>query len=63
MAQRMDEDMDLDCSPVLEGASLDEMGERIFALILRVASGERSKSEKLGLGDLEFVPWQMGAVM
>jgi len=63
MAQRMDEDMDLDCSPVLEGASLDEMGERIFALILRVASGETSKSEKLGLGDLEFVPWQMGAVM
>jgi len=63
MAQRMDEDMDIDCSPVLEGTSLDEMGERIFDLILRVASGEKSKSEMLGLGDLEFVPWQLGAVV
>jgi len=28
-----------------------------------VASGERSKSETLGFGGAEFVPWQMGAVM
>ncbi|WP_255704255.1 UxaA family hydrolase [Erythrobacter sp. SN021] len=63
MAQRMSEDMDLDCSPVLEGTSLDDMGEQILDLILRVASGEKSKSEMLGLGDLEFVPWQMGAVV
>lgn len=63
MAQRMAEDMDIDCSPVLDGASLDAMGEAIFDLLLRTASGEKSKSEMLGLGDLEFVPWQMGAVM
>ncbi|WP_206539545.1 UxaA family hydrolase [Aurantiacibacter gangjinensis] len=63
MARRMDEDMDFDCSPVLEGASLDDLGEQIFDLILRTASGEESKSEKLGFGDLEFVPWQMGAVV
>lgn len=63
MAQRMAEDMDIDCSPVLEGISLDAMGEAIFDLLLRTASGEKSKSERLGLGDLEFVPWQMGAVM
>jgi altronate hydrolase len=31
--------------------------------ILRVASGEKTKSEALGLGDNEFVPWQVGAVM
>ena len=31
--------------------------------ILKVASGEQSKSEKLGYGDNEFVPWQIGAVM
>ena len=31
--------------------------------ILRVASGEHSKSEALGYGDAEFVPWQIGAVM
>ena len=31
--------------------------------ILAVASGEKTKSEGLGLGDNEFVPWQVGAVM
>ena len=63
MAQRMAEDMDIDCSPVLDSVSLDEMGDHIFARLLSVASGEKSKSEALGLGDLEFVPWQMGAVV
>ena len=63
LAQRMAEDMDFDCSPVLGGASLDAMGAAIFDLLLRTASGEKSKSELLGLGDLEFVPWQVGAVM
>ena len=38
------------------------MGQRIFELMLRVASGERSKSELLGLGDHEFVPWNIGVV-
>ena len=28
-----------------------------------VASGEHTKSEDLGYGDNEFVPWQIGAVM
>ncbi len=63
LAVRMAEDMDIDCSPVLGGVSLDAMGEAIFDLLLCTASGEKSKSELLGLGDLEFVPWQMGAVM
>lgn len=63
MATRMAEDMDIDCSPVLDGVSLDDMGETIFDLLLHTASGEKSKSELLGLGDLEFVPWQLGAVM
>jgi altronate hydrolase len=63
MAARMNEDMDIDCSPVLEGVSLDEMGDLIFQKIVDVASGSPSKSEALGIGDLEFVPWQMGAVL
>jgi altronate hydrolase len=63
MAKRMAEDMDIDCSPVLDGVSLDDLGGAIFDLLLRTASGEKSKSETLGFGDLEFVPWQMGAVM
>ena len=48
---------------ILDGtATLQEMGQRIFELFLRTASGERSKSELLGLGDHEFVPWQVGVM-
>ena len=38
-------------------------GARSIRCVLRVASGEASKSEAQGLGDYEFVPWQIGAVM
>ena len=43
--------------------SIVDKGDEIFESILRVASGEVTKSESLGLGDNEFVPWQVGAVM
>ena len=63
MFRRLEEDMDINCGEVLDGtASIQEMGQRIFELLLRTASGERSKSELLGLGDHEFVPWQIGIV-
>ncbi len=61
--QHMTEDMDVNCGKILMGQStIEEMGEEIFELILNVASGKQSKSEINGLGDLEFVPWQMGAI-
>jgi altronate hydrolase len=64
MYRRMEEDMDVNCGVVLdEGVSIEELGERIFERILEVASGSPSKSEALGFGDEEFVPWQIGAVM
>ena len=63
LAAWMDEDMDIDASPVLAGVSMAEMGERILARMLAVASGEPSKSEALGIGDNEFVPWQVGAYL
>jgi len=64
MFQRLEEDMDLNCGEILDkGVSVGEMGERIFRLFLAVASGDQSKSEALGLGDNEFVPWVIGAVM
>ncbi|MNG26451.1 hypothetical protein D3C84_1114480 [compost metagenome] len=63
MYERLSEDMDLNCGVILDGsASLPEMAQQIFAQVLRVASGERSKSELLGLGDHEFVPWNIGVV-
>jgi altronate hydrolase len=61
--QRMVEDMDINCGDVLDGVSIEDKGREIFHLILRVASGEKSKSELLGYGDNEFVPWQIGATM
>jgi altronate hydrolase len=63
MFARMSEDMDINCGDVLDGVSIEDKGKQIFKHILKVASGERSKSEQLGYGDNEFVPWQVGAVM
>jgi altronate hydrolase len=48
---------------VLDGSSLEQKGQEIFDKILSVASGEKTKSELLGYGDNEFVPWQIGATM
>ncbi|MEN9537925.1 MAG: hypothetical protein RLZZ126_160 [Pseudomonadota bacterium] len=63
MYQRLQEDMDINCGAILDGdCDVAQMGERIFAHILRAASGERTKSELLGLGDHEFVPWHLGIV-
>jgi altronate hydrolase len=63
MFRRLSEDMDINCGEVLDGtASIAEMGERIFERMLKVASGEKTKSELLGLGDHEFVPWAIGVV-
>lgn len=64
MYRRMEEDMDVNCGTIVEGEeSIEEAGQRIFDLVVRVAGGEKSKSEQLGIGDHEFVPWQIGAVM
>ena len=61
MFRKLEEDMDINCGEILDGtASMQQMGERIFELILGCASGEKSKSELLGLGDYEFVPWPIG---
>ncbi|MEP3438042.1 MAG: altronate dehydratase family protein [Hoeflea sp.] len=64
MYGRMSEDMDINCGDIItDGVSLEDKGREIFELFLRVASGEETRSEELGFGGAEFVPWQMGAVM
>ncbi len=61
---RMPEDMDINAGRILSGeASVEQVGEEIFQAWLRLASGNRSLSEHQGLGDHEFVPWQIGATM
>lgn len=59
----MKDDMDLNAGQIIDGdKSLDEMAEEIFAKILAVASGEKSRSEALGVGEDEFVPWPLAAL-
>ena len=61
--RQMIDDMDINCGDVLDGVSLEQKGREIFDKLLKVASGERTKSEELGYGDAEYVPWQIGATM
>ncbi len=61
---RLRDDMDIDCGKVLSGESdLATLGREIYLHILDVASGQRTRSEHLGIGDNEFAPWQLGVVL
>jgi altronate hydrolase len=62
LAARMSDDIDIDCGRLITGeATLDELGEEIFAALLATASGRATKSEENDLGEEEFVPWVPGA--
>ena len=64
MYSRLSDDMDINCGLVVDGEkSVQEMGQMIFDRIIEVASGDLTCSERLGFGDDEFLPWQIGAVM
>jgi len=56
--------MDINCGTIVDGTeTVQACGERIFDLILRTASGQKTKSEEMGFGDDEFAPWVLGATM
>ena len=56
--------MDINCGDIMEGrATVEKKGVEIFRLLIRAASGLASKSEALGVGNEEFVPWMIGAQM
>jgi altronate hydrolase len=61
--RRMLDDMDIDCGDIVDGVPIEKKGQEIFDFMLRVASGERTRSEALGYGDAEYVPWVIGATM
>ncbi|GAV34493.1 Galactarate/altronate dehydratase family protein [Roseomonas mucosa] len=64
MYERMQDDMDINCGTILTGEeTVEQCGERIFRQILRVASGERTRSEEFDFGAAEFAPWQIGATV
>ena len=64
LARDMEPDIDLSAAAVADGTETTaEVGRRLFDLALATASGRPSKSEALGFGDFEFVPWQIGATV
>ena len=64
MYESLRDDMDIDAGTVVgAGESIEAVGARVLERLLAVASGAPTLSESHGLGDHEFVPWQIGAVM
>ena len=59
----MIDDMDINCGDILDGVSVAAEGRGDFQEGAGDRVGQRTKSEDLGYGDAEFVPWQIGAVM
>jgi len=59
-----EEDMDFNCGTIIDGnETVAQAGERFFELMLRTASGDKTKSEQFGYGEDEFAPWTIGATM
>ena len=61
--RRLSDDMDFDAGTVVTGRNLQEVGSDLFQRLLATASGSRTCSECLGIGDEEFVPWLVGPVL
>ena len=61
--EKMPGDIDLNAGTIVGGGeSVDEVGARLFQLLVDTAAGATTASERLGFGEEEFVPWQMGVV-
>ena len=60
--QRMREDMDLNAGTILDGASIESVGQDIIEKSIAVVSGEQTLSEQQGIGDEEFCPWMPGPI-
>jgi altronate hydrolase len=56
-------DIDFDAVPEMSWGAQVRYGIRLFEALVDMASGMPSKSEALGFGTEEIVPWRMGAVV
>src|SRR5437773_3936492 len=61
--RHMEDDMDVDAGVILAGTPVEVVGRQIFEAILAVASGEKTKSERHGVGEEEFAPWSIGPTL
>ncbi len=59
--QRMRDDMDVDASPIVRGEeTVEQVGQRLYELMLRVASGEPTSAETFG--HAEFAMLRLGPI-
>ncbi|MFJ6892640.1 UxaA family hydrolase [Streptomyces hokutonensis] len=61
--ERMRGDIDFDAGPAMSHTDQVAYGTALFEALVDMASGAESKSEALGFGTEEIVPWRMGAVL
>jgi altronate hydrolase len=57
--EHMIDDMDLNAGQVLEGVALEQVAAELLDLVIAVASGQQTNSESQGIGEAEFVPWNV----
>ena len=52
--------IDFDAGPIIRGEkTIEEMGDELFELVIRVASGE-AQPHAVRLGQDDFIPWKRG---
>ncbi|MFJ2030658.1 UxaA family hydrolase [Streptosporangium sp. NPDC087985] len=61
--EHMRADMDFDAGPAMSRDDQVRHGILLFEALVDMASGTPSKSEAIGFGTEEIVPWRMGAVI
>jgi altronate hydrolase len=61
--EHMRDDMDLNAGEAIRGKSIEQLGDEFLDFALRVASGEKTASERNGFGDHEFIPWTVGPTL
>ncbi len=60
LAKRMNDIIDIDCGPVIEGdKTIEQMGEDILSYCIRAASGEVIPKSVI-LNQDDFIPWKRG---
>ncbi len=63
LVSSMPDDMDYDAGKLVNGVSMETAAAELRELLVRVASGERTKSEENEQGEAEFAPWQIGSAV
>jgi altronate dehydratase len=61
--ERLKDDMDIDAGKALTQNNISEVAGEIYKFLKKVADGTQTCSEKNGLGEEEFAPWQVGETL